>query len=103
MAAATCLRLQMVAVVHAAAPDAALLRRALAALQQEHAYWSSGAKQVVLTSASGVTHSLSRYWAAWDQPRPESYRCAWPGLTLGQPMRAWQPQMVHPNRSSSAC
>ena len=39
---------QMVAAVHAAAPDPALLRRALAALQKEHAYWTSGAKQVWL-------------------------------------------------------
>lgn len=38
--------LQMVAAVHAAAPDPALLRRALAALQREHAYWTSGSKQV---------------------------------------------------------
>ena len=37
---------QMVAAVHAAAPDPALLRRALAALQREHAYWTSGSKQV---------------------------------------------------------
>ena len=66
----------MVAAVHAAVPDAMLLRRALGALQQEHAYWNSGAKCVVLTSADGETHTLSRYWAAWDQPRPESYRCA---------------------------
>ena len=36
----------MVAAVHAAAPDPALLRRSLAALQSEHAYWTSGAKQV---------------------------------------------------------
>lgn len=64
----------MVAAVHAAAPDPALLRRALAALQREHAHWTTGPKLVVLRGPDGRLHRLSRYWAAWDQPRPESYR-----------------------------
>lgn len=68
-------RPQMVAAVHAAAPDAALLQRALAALQREHSYWTSGPKLVVLRGPDGRQHRLSRYWADWDQPRPESYRC----------------------------
>lgn len=32
--------------------------------------------QVVLLGADGQQHCLSRYWAEWDQPRPESYRWA---------------------------
>lgn len=27
-----------------------------------------------MTDGAGHRHSLSRYWAAWDQPRPESWR-----------------------------
>ncbi|PSC74959.1 putative trehalase [Micractinium conductrix] len=65
---------QTVAAVHASAPDLALLARALAALQREHAYWTSSPKAVELQGPDGRTHRLSRYWAATDQPRPEAYR-----------------------------
>lgn len=64
----------MVAVVHAASPDRALLQRALAALLREHAHWTAAPKQVLIRSADGRCHALSRYWAAWEQPRLESYR-----------------------------
>eukprot|EP00887_Chlorella_sp_A99_P002997 scaffold9.g2997.t1 len=69
---------QMVAAVHAAAPDAAFLERALEALVREHAYWTSGPKQVALgasstAGASATIHRLSRYWADWTAPRPESW------------------------------
>lgn len=76
---------QMVAALHAAAPDEALLLRALAAFRQEHNYWMSGAKEVALRGADGRTYRLARYHAAWDKPRPESYRQGW--LAAGLPSR----------------
>ncbi|KAL4856740.1 putative trehalase [Chlorella vulgaris] len=66
---------QMVAALHAATPDdSQLLLRALPALLREHSYWSTAPKGVVLRASDGQTHQLSRYWADWSQPRPESYR-----------------------------
>lgn len=38
--------------------------------------------QVTLLAPSGQLHRLSRYWAAWDRPRPESYRRAWVAAAL---------------------
>ena len=29
---------------------------------------------VTVLDSSGGPHMLSRYWASWDQPRPESFR-----------------------------
>lgn len=31
-----------------------------------------GIHKVVIQDAQGVTHSLSRYYAMWNKPRPES-------------------------------
>jgi alpha,alpha-trehalase len=64
----------VVAAVHAATGDAALLRAALPALLKEHAHWTAAPKQVEVRGADGQLHSLSRYWADWEQPRPESRR-----------------------------
>lgn len=63
----------MVAAVHAAAPDAAFLRRALAALLREHSYWAAPPKAVELAGPGGRRHSLARYWADWRRPRPEAW------------------------------
>lgn len=41
---------------------------------------------------NGATHSLSRYWADWDAPRPESYRedvQLAEGLSTEQARRLW--------------
>ena len=64
----------MAMAVHAAAPDLALLRRALGALRREHAFWTAAPKQVQIRGADGRLHRLARYCATWDQPRPESHR-----------------------------
>eukprot|EP00878_Enallax_costatus_P016595 GHUV01017413.1.p1 GENE.GHUV01017413.1~~GHUV01017413.1.p1 ORF type:complete len:351 (+),score=99.53 GHUV01017413.1:657-1709(+) len=54
--------------------SSALIRRALPLLVSEHQYWTSPPKAVRLQGKDGTVHELSRYWAAWYQPRPESYR-----------------------------
>lgn len=81
-----------------------LARRSLPVLLREHSCWTSGPKAVALAPAAAddgrpaaasqlqgslppsltasahpgherdAPHRLSRYWAAWSQPRPESYR-----------------------------
>ncbi|KAL4447493.1 hypothetical protein ABPG75_004712 [Micractinium tetrahymenae] len=84
---------QMVAAVHAAAPDRALLQRALAALVREHAYWTAAPKQVLLRGPDGRCHALSRYYAAWEEPRPESHRedvAAAEGLDAASARRLWR-------------
>lgn len=51
-----------------------LLSRALPPLLREHEYWTTGDKAVTVVAADGSRHNLSRYWANWTAPRPESYR-----------------------------
>lgn len=66
----------MVRIVYEASEDQSVLERALPALLAEHAYWTSPPKQVEVLSPDGsTTYNLSRYYADWDTPRPESYRC----------------------------
>uniref|UniRef100_A0A383VBB9 Trehalase n=1 Tax=Tetradesmus obliquus TaxID=3088 RepID=A0A383VBB9_TETOB len=66
----------MVRELYEAAPqaDPSLLSRALPLLLREHAYWTTAPKQVTISAANGTTYNLSRYYADWQQPRPESYR-----------------------------
>ena len=45
------------------------------ALQQELQWWASPFHTIIV-KAGGQRHRLARYCAAWDQPRPESYKCA---------------------------
>lgn len=81
--------------MHAAAPDAARLQRALAALRREHVYWTAPPKQVALQGADGRSHLLSRYYAAWDQPRPESYRQGLPWACLCVALSGQAPPRKH--------
>lgn len=64
----------MVRAVWEATQSADLLRAALPALLREHDYWTSPPKQVSVLGAGGGSQALSRYYAAWQEPRPESYR-----------------------------
>ena len=62
----------MVLVVHEATQDDEFLAYALPLLVSEHRYWTSGPKQVTVATA-GSSYNLSRYYANWFKPRPESY------------------------------
>ncbi|KAK9840623.1 hypothetical protein WJX81_004876 [Elliptochloris bilobata] len=64
---------RMVATLHAATGDLALVREAFPLLVTEHAYWTSAPKLVQVRGGSGRVHRLSRYYAAWSRPRPESF------------------------------
>ncbi|KAJ8555909.1 hypothetical protein K7X08_013405 [Anisodus acutangulus] len=52
--------------------DLDLVRRSLPALLKEYHFWNSGIHKVTIQDAQGSHHSLSRYYAMWNKPRPES-------------------------------
>ncbi|KAK6783477.1 hypothetical protein RDI58_021274 [Solanum bulbocastanum] len=52
--------------------DLDLVRRSLPALLKENHFWNSGIHKVTIQDAQGSNHSLSRYYAMWNKPRPES-------------------------------
>ncbi|XP_059276396.1 probable trehalase isoform X1 [Lycium ferocissimum] len=52
--------------------DLDLVRGSLPALLKEYHFWSSGIHRVTIQDAQGSNHSLSRYYAMWNKPRPEA-------------------------------
>jgi alpha,alpha-trehalase len=64
----------MVREVVEATNNTSLLTTALPLLIREHEFWTTGPKAVQLTSSTGQTYRLSRYYADLEEPRPESYR-----------------------------
>jgi alpha,alpha-trehalase len=52
--------------------DPSLLKTALPVLLQEHKFWTTDPHIVLLEDSGCNVHQLSRYWARWDSPRPES-------------------------------
>ncbi|XP_071702140.1 probable trehalase [Rutidosis leptorrhynchoides] len=63
----------MVIEVYKRTSDVDLVKKALPALFKEHKFWNSGMHNVTIEDAQGLTHNLSRYYAMWNQPRPESF------------------------------
>ncbi|KAI7752825.1 hypothetical protein M8C21_010905 [Ambrosia artemisiifolia] len=63
----------MVIEVYKRTKDVDLVKKALPALIKEHKFWNSGIHSVTIEDDQGSTHNLSRYYAMWDQPRPESF------------------------------
>lgn len=62
----------MVRAIYMKTGDIDLLKMAFPTLLQEHRFWSSGFHKVIVQDVHGAKHSLSRYYARWDTPRPES-------------------------------
>jgi alpha,alpha-trehalase len=52
--------------------DPSLLKTALPVLLQEHKFWTTDPHIVLVEDSVCNVHQLSRYWARWDSPRPES-------------------------------
>ncbi|XP_077234084.1 trehalase 1 [Tasmannia lanceolata] len=52
--------------------DLALVRRAFPFLLKEHHFWNSGTHKVTIQDAQGHNYALTRYFAMWNKPRPES-------------------------------
>ncbi|KAL2453509.1 Trehalase [Abeliophyllum distichum] len=52
--------------------DKDLIEKSLPALLKEHEFWNSGVHKVIVQDAEGSRHTLNRYYALWNKPRPES-------------------------------
>lgn len=52
--------------------DISLVKKSLPALLKEHEFWNSGIHKVTVRDSKGCRHNLSRYYAMWNKPRPES-------------------------------
>ena len=65
----------MVRLVWEATNDISVLEQALPVLEQEYRYWTTAPKAVPVAVNDTTTFAFSRYYADWDQPRPESYLC----------------------------
>lgn len=63
----------MIRAVYEKTHDKALLKRALPILLREHAFWTSEPHEVRVRDKNGDEHRLSRFWAHWNSPRPESF------------------------------
>lgn len=52
--------------------DLNFVKKSLPALLKEHDFWNSGVHSMTVRDAQGNSHMLSRYFAMWNEPRPES-------------------------------
>ncbi|KZV45951.1 trehalase [Dorcoceras hygrometricum] len=62
----------MIIDIYSQTGDKDLVAKSLPALLKEHDFWSSGIHKVIIEDAEGSSHALSRYYAMWNKPRPES-------------------------------
>ncbi|KAG0474332.1 hypothetical protein HPP92_014018 [Vanilla planifolia] len=62
----------MVREIYMKTGDLVFAKKALPLLIKEHLFWNSGFHRVVIQDLQGREHSLSRHYAFWDTPRPES-------------------------------
>lgn len=62
----------MVMEIYKKTGDLAFVNESLPSLIKEHTFWSSGIHNVIIKDLQGNKHCLSRYYAMWDKPRPES-------------------------------
>ncbi|KAI4376129.1 hypothetical protein MLD38_013920 [Melastoma candidum] len=62
----------MVYAIYERTLDKEFVKEALPALMREHGFWTSGLHQITVQDNQGNHHNLSRYYAMWNKPRPES-------------------------------
>ncbi|KAL5747755.1 hypothetical protein ACOSQ2_025052 [Xanthoceras sorbifolium] len=62
----------MVHAIYNRTSDLELVKKALPALLKEHQFWNSGIHKVTIQDSEANNHILSRYYAMWNKPRPES-------------------------------
>ncbi|WCJ26572.1 Trehalase [Euphorbia peplus] len=53
--------------------DMKFAKEALPSLIKEHQFWNSEVHKVIIKDAQGHNHTLNRYYAMWNKPRPESF------------------------------
>ncbi|PHT57798.1 putative trehalase [Capsicum baccatum] len=62
----------MIVEIYKRTGDLDFVTRSLPSLLKEYHFWNSGIHKVTIQDAQGSNHSLSRYYAMWNKPRPES-------------------------------
>uniref|UniRef100_A0A2N9H7U0 Trehalase n=1 Tax=Fagus sylvatica TaxID=28930 RepID=A0A2N9H7U0_FAGSY len=62
----------MVHIIYSRTGDIELVRKSLPALLKEYHFWNSGIHKVIIQDAQSCNHTLNRYYAMWNKPRPES-------------------------------
>jgi alpha,alpha-trehalase len=62
----------MVCAIHLEAANLTLVEQALPILRKEHNFWTTEPHEVVIQDHQKNKHRLSRYYAQWNTPRPES-------------------------------
>ncbi|KAK4844923.1 hypothetical protein QYF36_026087 [Acer negundo] len=62
----------MVHAIYNRTGDMELVKKALPALLKEYQFWNSGIHKVTIEDGEANNHILSRYYAKWNKPRPES-------------------------------
>jgi alpha,alpha-trehalase len=63
---------RMVRAVYSESADLTLVEQALPVLFKEHNFWTTEPHEVVIQDSQKNKHRLSRYYAHWNSPRPES-------------------------------
>ncbi|KAF8028045.1 hypothetical protein BT93_E0838 [Corymbia citriodora subsp. variegata] len=62
----------MIRAIYEKTHDVKFVEESLLALRKEHGFWTSGLHQITVQDRE-CSHNLSRYYAMWDKPRPESF------------------------------
>ncbi|KAF5197980.1 Trehalase [Thalictrum thalictroides] len=62
----------MVSEIYNRTQDLAFVKRSLPALLKEHKFWNTVNHKVIIQDDKGCNHTLSRYFALWNKPRPET-------------------------------
>ncbi|XP_054825207.1 probable trehalase isoform X2 [Prosopis cineraria] len=61
----------MIYEIYSTTGDIELVKRSLPALRKEYEFWNSEIHRVTIMDPQGCTHTLNRYYAMWNKPRPE--------------------------------
>ncbi|XP_028789586.1 probable trehalase [Neltuma alba] len=62
----------MIYEIYNSTDDIELVKRSLPALLKEYEFWNSDIHRVTIVDVQGCAHTLNRYYAMWNKPRPES-------------------------------
>ncbi|XP_050268891.1 probable trehalase isoform X2 [Quercus robur] len=52
--------------------DMQLVKKSLPALLKEYCFWNSDIHKVIIQDSQSCNHTLNRYYAMWNKPRPEA-------------------------------
>eukprot|EP00854_Cymbomonas_tetramitiformis_P007851 gene7851-9323_t len=90
---------QMVMALWEASKDRRWLKQALPLLLREHSFFTEPPKAVWIVDEKGCSHCLSRYYASWEKPRPESW---WEDAALAEGLPPEEAAALYRNLASAA-